>query len=292
MVPMIADSHGLMATPTAVLTRGRETCTTKQVCPLYTALRKMSVDLVQKALTEDSEIAQMPLMDHGWEPPLCAAIRFDCSYEVVQMLLEHKSDANQCDAKGRSPFHVLFEKDQGAKQTRSHELSQLAVGFPSRSSETSKGPFNIGSIFSSNRAVPNCQQALLGFTCENLQPTWMGGFSCGQIHASKQNCRLKVAALLLRNGSKYRASATTASCMTEHTNDVHDSKLMRLLHDWPDIATFGLLLCTLKKHQHSHTAGDSLLILCKVHRATWEHVMGYMICPVTWSISGLRFIGI
>jgi len=265
-------------------------------------LRKNSVDLVQEALAEDSESAQMPLMDHGWEPPLCAAIRFGCSYEIVKLLLEHKSDVDQCDAQGRSAFCVLLDKAQGSKQGTAHDKTQLTQVHPSKFPPTAIGPFNVGpsgsSIWEPNwNVVPHYQDTLRGFAGGNLKPMWMetsapglSGFSFDQYRTSKQDNLLKVAALLLKHGCKYRVSGANASCKTKHTDDSHDSKFMRLLHDWPDIATFGLLLYTLKKHQHRHTCGDNLPTLCKLHGENLEHVMGYMICRDSWSDTGLRFI--
>jgi len=258
------------------------------------------MDLLREALAEDSEIAQVPLMDHRWEPPLCAAIRFGCSHEMVKLLFEHKSDVNQCDAQGRSVFCVLLSKAQGAKQAPAHEQSQLANVHPSQCPPI--GPLNVGpnrsSIWEPNwDAVPIFQDTLLGFAGGNLWPIRMensapqlSDFSFDRVRNSKQDDLLKVAALLLKNGCKYRVGDTPSPCQVKHADDLHDSKFMRLLHDWPDIATFGLLLYTLKKHQHSHTCGDISPTLCKLHHGNWEHVMRYMTCRESWNATGLRFI--
>jgi len=299
---MIANDGDMIFTPTCLLTRDRDTCATKPFSLLWTALQKNSLDLVQEALAEDPESTQIPLMDHGWEPPLCAAIRFGCSCEIVRLLLEYKSDVSQCDVHGRSPLCVLFDKFQGAKQAPSHEPSQLAKVHLSPCPPIPIAPFNVGpnrsSIWEPNwGAVPNFQGALAGFAGGNLKPMWMetgapglSGAPFNQIRASKQDNLLKVAALLLKNGCRYRVGDVTASCKTKRADDLHDSKFMRLLHDWPDIAAFGLLLYTLNKHQHSRTCRDNMPTLCKLHREHWEHVMGYMTCHDTWSATGLRVI--
>jgi len=244
----------------------------------------------------------MPLMDQGWEPPLCAAIRFGCSYEIVKLLLEHKSDVDQCDAQGRSAFCVLLDKAQGAKQGTAHDQAQLAQVHPSKLPPTAIGPFNVGpsgaAIWEPTwNVVPHGQDTLRELAGVNLQPMWMEasapglfGFSFDQYRTSKQDDLLKVAALLLKNGCKYRVGDANASCKTKHMDYSHDSKFMRLLHDWSDIATFGLLLYTLKKHQHIDTCGDNLPTLCKLHGENWEHVMGYIMCRDSWSDTGLRFI--
>jgi len=294
----------LIFTPTCLQTRDRDTCAAKPFSPLWIALQKNSVDLVREALAEDSERAQLPLMDNGWEPPLCAAIRFGCSHEIARLLFEHKSDANQLDVRGRSALCVLLDKAQGAKQAPAYKQSQLAKAHPSRCPPTSIGPFNAGpshsAIWGPNwDAVPNLQDTLRGFARGNVKPMWietsatgLPGFSFDQIHASRQDGLLKVAALLLKNGCKYRVGDTPAPSKTKHEDDVRGSKCMRLVHDWPDIATFGVLLYMLKMHQHSHTCEDHLPTLCKLPHENWEHVMGYIACRDTWSATGLRFIDI
>jgi len=296
---MAFKHHDLTSTPSSSLARYQETFTAKPVSPLWTALRKKSVDLVREALAEDSEIAQMPLMDHKWEPPLCAAVRFGCSREIVSLLLEHKSDVNQCDVQGRSVFRVLLERTQGVKQSPLHEQPLLATCHPSRCPPTSMGQLNgfptCSSIWEINwDAVPNFPDTLPGRAGGNIQPMWMEtsaphvfGFSCDQIHTSKQDYLLKVAALLLKKGCQYRVSDTSASSKTKPLDDSHDSKFMRLVHDWLDIATFGLLLYMLQKHQH-----DNFSNLCKLNRYNWEHVMGYITCHDTWSMTGLQLVGI
>jgi len=289
---MALKHHDMTCTPSSSLVRDRETFTAKPLSPLWTALRKKSIDLVREALAEDSEIAEMPLMEHRWEPPLCAAIRFGCSREIVKLLLEHNSDMNQCDAQGRPAFRVLLEQTQGVKQAPLHEQTLLAKFHPFTCPPTSMGQLNVGptrsSIWEPNwDAVPN------------LKPMWMEtsaphffGFSCDQIDTLKQDRLLKVAALLLKKGCQYGVSGTSASSKTKPANYSHDSKIMRLVHDWPDIATFGILLYMLQKNQHNHTRGDNFSNLCKLNCSNWEHVMGYITCHDTWSITGLRLIGI
>jgi len=207
----MSNHCGLMSTPTCLLTSDRDTRAAKQFSPLWIALKRNSMDLLREALAEDSEIAQVPLMDHRWEPPLCAAIRFGCSHEMVKLLFEHKSDVNQCDAQGRSVFCVLLSKAQGARQAPAHEQSQLAKNHLSRCPPI--GPLNVGpsrsSIWEPNwDAVPIFQDTLLGFAGGNLWPIGMensapqlSDFSFDRVRNSKQDDLLKVAALLLITGA-------------------------------------------------------------------------------------------
>mmetsp|Transcript_75986 Transcript_75986/g.197726 ORF Transcript_75986/g.197726 Transcript_75986/m.197726 type:complete len:312 (+) Transcript_75986:70-1005(+) len=75
--------------------------------PLLRALVESDEENVRKALAEDPEAAQMPFMDHDWEPPLCAAARLGCPSPVFALLLEYRADPNQENVHGQTALQVL-----------------------------------------------------------------------------------------------------------------------------------------------------------------------------------------
>ncbi|CAK0843231.1 unnamed protein product [Prorocentrum cordatum] len=74
---------------------------------LLRALRENSEAGVRAALAEDPHAAKEPFMDHGFEPPLCAAVRLGCRAGVVRLLAAAGADARARDTRGRSPLELL-----------------------------------------------------------------------------------------------------------------------------------------------------------------------------------------
>lgn len=71
-----------------------------------------STEEARAALSAEPNAAKSPFMDHGWEPPLCVAVRFGCSCEIVDLLLEHRADVHSFNMKGRSPLSILSSSMQ------------------------------------------------------------------------------------------------------------------------------------------------------------------------------------
>lgn len=82
--------------------------------PLLRALRLRSVQAVAAVLEGDPEAAWMPFLEHGVEPPLCAAIRSHCGDAIVELLLKHGADANSEDLLRRTPMQQLQKLKQDA----------------------------------------------------------------------------------------------------------------------------------------------------------------------------------
>lgn len=77
--------------------------------PLLRALHWDSAQEVQRLLTEDPKAALEPFWDHRAEPPLCAAVRLECSVEICRLLLQHSADIDGMDMRGRSALAILAE---------------------------------------------------------------------------------------------------------------------------------------------------------------------------------------
>lgn len=84
---------------------------------LLKALRSRSPGEVERALEQFPEAAREPFWDHDVEPPLCAAIRFGCSPDILDMLHARGADPEVKDAHGCTAAQIL-EARQGADQQR------------------------------------------------------------------------------------------------------------------------------------------------------------------------------
>lgn len=222
---------------------------------------------------EDPEAAWMPLMEHRWEPPLCAAIKFKCSHEIIKLLLEHRGDADQCDVMGQPAFTLLFKQAQQRQQQQQQKQKQQKQ------------------IHTTEAGPPS------GFNmCQQLQPsslTWLLSDDVpqfGESFAGNEEQRLLgTAGQLLKSGyacNVFHIAANT--CEDKLADDPIDSKFTQLLQDWPDLMTCGLLLKTLEQHQHNQKNEANIRILYNLTEC-WEKMIGYIICLDTWPKTGLRF---
>jgi len=74
---------------------------------LMYALSMDSLELVRLALAADPEAATLPFFEHECEPPLCCAVRLQCSVEIVSLLLDYGADVHDIDIKGDTPLQKL-----------------------------------------------------------------------------------------------------------------------------------------------------------------------------------------
>jgi len=89
---------------------------------LLRALQQDSIEAVREMCGGDHEVARDPLMESGFEPPLCAAVRLRCGSEVLALLLEHGAEVDATDMNGRTPLAILcslpghedIEEDEGS----------------------------------------------------------------------------------------------------------------------------------------------------------------------------------
>ena len=81
--------------------------------PLLRALLTKSIDEVKEALQQNPEEANEPFWDHDWEPPLCCAVRLECSASIVKLLLEYGADPQSKDVRGRDPSMMFKESQTG-----------------------------------------------------------------------------------------------------------------------------------------------------------------------------------
>jgi len=77
-----------------------------QLPPLLVALCRQSVDEVRAVLADSPELATEPFWDHGVEPPLCCAMRHQCSADIVEVLLQHGADVNAVNDRGQTPLSI------------------------------------------------------------------------------------------------------------------------------------------------------------------------------------------
>ncbi|CAK9026919.1 unnamed protein product [Durusdinium trenchii] len=78
------------------------------VCgPLHKALIVGCPFQVRQVLEEDPAAADMPFMDHDFEPPICACVRLDCSVEILKLLLAHGASVNVRDVDGHTALSLL-----------------------------------------------------------------------------------------------------------------------------------------------------------------------------------------
>jgi hypothetical protein len=74
---------------------------------LMRALKANSTTLVQNAIEAEPDVARFPFWDHEVEPPLCFAVRQNCSADIIDMLLLHGAELDAKDLQGRSPADIL-----------------------------------------------------------------------------------------------------------------------------------------------------------------------------------------
>eukprot|EP00930_Biecheleria_cincta_P041160 TRINITY_DN28190_c0_g1_i1.p1 TRINITY_DN28190_c0_g1~~TRINITY_DN28190_c0_g1_i1.p1 ORF type:complete len:315 (+),score=61.50 TRINITY_DN28190_c0_g1_i1:70-1014(+) len=103
------------------------------------AILKDSLEAVEAALQDDMLAAIMPVA-FNWgsatESPLCVALQMGASAEIVELLLKHDADPNQCDSAGWTPLKMvaasrpLFEHDDNDNQCRLRADTWCAVPPP------------------------------------------------------------------------------------------------------------------------------------------------------------------
>jgi len=76
---------------------------------LLRALQLGSVEQVLASLQHNPEAAGDLFWDHDFEPPLCAAVRLECSVDIVRLLLEHGADPHVKNVGGYTPARMLQE---------------------------------------------------------------------------------------------------------------------------------------------------------------------------------------
>jgi hypothetical protein len=75
------------------------------------------MEALRSALESDPESAQFPFFDHDVEPPLCCAIRLDCSKDVVELLIQYDADVNAEDCCGQTPLALLCKQYSRVENT-------------------------------------------------------------------------------------------------------------------------------------------------------------------------------
>jgi len=100
---------------------------------LLRALQARCLDMVRRALEEDPEAATTPFFDNWFDPPVCSAVRSGCSAAIIRLLVQHRSDAEAVDCRGRNPMTLLasmrFTRNPvvGARKTDAHVMAPSAV---------------------------------------------------------------------------------------------------------------------------------------------------------------------
>jgi len=82
---------------------------------LLQALQNQSVDEVRAALL--IEDAHELFWEHDCEPPLCCAVRIECSPSIVKLLLDNGADPTATDKRGRTPLKIVQQK-QASQQAQ------------------------------------------------------------------------------------------------------------------------------------------------------------------------------
>lgn len=92
-----------------------------QPTPLMKAMLKgqgASLEEVLAAIGSEPDAPQLPLFDHGVEPPLNFAVRHGCSAEIIRALLAAGANPNGKDLQMRSPLMVVFDAAPKATELR------------------------------------------------------------------------------------------------------------------------------------------------------------------------------
>jgi len=100
--PVSPDPHRISAAPPPLQQKSK---TPKP--PLLLALEAKEAGKVLAALRESPESAKELFWDHGVEPPLCCAVRLQCSANILKLLLAFGADPEDADVRGRMPFQIL-----------------------------------------------------------------------------------------------------------------------------------------------------------------------------------------
>lgn len=77
---------------------------------LLQALQSNSEHEVHAALLANPGDATEPFWEHDCEPPICAAVRLQCSSSIVKLLLVHGADSQQTDTSGRNALQIVKQK--------------------------------------------------------------------------------------------------------------------------------------------------------------------------------------
>jgi len=71
------------------------------------ALEMKSFEQVHAAIQACPSAAKELFWDHDFEPPLCCAVRCECSAAIVNFLLEHGADPEAQNVRSRTPAQIL-----------------------------------------------------------------------------------------------------------------------------------------------------------------------------------------
>eukprot|EP00930_Biecheleria_cincta_P015578 TRINITY_DN12945_c0_g2_i1.p1 TRINITY_DN12945_c0_g2~~TRINITY_DN12945_c0_g2_i1.p1 ORF type:complete len:288 (+),score=58.00 TRINITY_DN12945_c0_g2_i1:43-864(+) len=82
-------------------------CRGSDSTPLLGALHRGSLKDVKSALEQEPDAAFFPFPECRFEPALCCSVRFGCSEQIVQLLLQHAARVDAEDAGGRTPLMLL-----------------------------------------------------------------------------------------------------------------------------------------------------------------------------------------
>jgi len=283
------------ATPrfdTSSMGYGAPSSRAKVADPLWDALKRASDEKVQEALRKEPEAARIPFFDHRWEPPLCAAIRFNCSSNIIKQLLDHQSDPNMCDAEGRSPLVILYQQtlknDIPSWPFPCYAANSMDQVAPMLFSVTERPQLSLGS----HPVLPGTPQ----WPCMSEDDWSQNGkhvqnksciASLSTICKAQEAKTLKMAGLLLKNaaGPQNLKSVMQEIASCQHgKSKVTEVKMSQLLEDWSDATAFGLLLCAIRRD------GGFSSNFAHAFAEHWELVLNYVICHDIFNAAGLRFV--
>jgi len=260
---------------------------------LWDALKQASVEKVQEALRREPDDARIPFFDHRWEPPLCAAVRFQCSTNIIKELLDHKSDPNMCDAEGQSPLVILYKQtqknDRPCWPVSNHAANAVDQVAPMLFSMAEKPQWSLGShpVFPDSPKWPCFREVEWSQAGKNVWESYIVSFgTIGQVQEAET---LRKAGLLLKHaaGPQSLKSVMQRIATWPHgTCEGTEVKLRRLLEDWPEATAFGLSLCAIRRD------GGSSSNFAKNHAFIehWELLLNYVICLDIFNAAALRFV--